>query len=73
MSVKERIREIEDSCAVLKTIAEQYAEGSKEYDAVVLAANAMIFLVTNMQIKQLDQYLQDLTRAEPLGSYGQAT
>ena len=72
MSVKDRIDEIEASCAVLKTIAAQYTEGSKEYKSIELAANAMIFLITSVQIKQLDQYLQDLGRDEPLGEYGHA-
>ena len=73
MSVKERITEIEASCAVLKSIAEHYPENSQEYKSIELAANSMLFLVTNMQIKQLDQYLQDITRDEPIGEYGNPT
>lgn len=70
MSVKERINEIEASCAFLKSIADRYPEDSKEYKSIALAANSMLFLVTNMQIKQLDQYLQDITRDEPSEEYG---
>ena len=70
MTVKERIEEIEDTCSRLRMIAEQYPEDSKEYKSIELAANSMLFIVTNMQIKQFDQYLQDLTREEPVGQYG---
>jgi hypothetical protein len=71
MTAKERINEIEDTCATLQTIAQQYPEGSKEFKAIELAANSMLFIITNVQVKQFDQYLQDLDREVPQGKYGQ--
>jgi hypothetical protein len=72
VDARSMIQEIENSCAVLQTIAERYPEDSSEYRSIELAANSLIFLVTNLQVGQFDSYLQDLRREEPVGMYGQA-